>query len=204
MSIWRWRVVPILLAALVLGAASSAAAQQRDRPARIERGRMQLQESPRLRAIIQRAERSGVPPELLRRKVNEGIAKGVQGPRLEEAIEAYGRRIAEARHLAGDDVSPDVLAAAAEAAERGVPADRIRAFVHANPNPLRSVVGLRALGDLIEAGVPAPEAARGVNAALDRGLRGERLLAVSAAVRRRIAAGEDAVTALRAEVDLHR
>jgi len=200
MSDWRWRAIPVC-AALVFGAAATAPAQERARPpARLERGLSQ-ETTARLREIIQRAEREGVPPELLQRKVNEGLSKGVRGPRLEQAIEAYARRLVAARRLAGDDVMSDVLVAAAEAAERGVPPDRIRAFLRANPNPHRSVVGLRVFGDLLDAGVPAGEAARGVNASLDRGLRGERLLALSAAVRRRIARGEEPSSALRAEID---
>jgi hypothetical protein len=158
----------------------------------------------RLQSIAQRAQRAGVPPELLRRKAVEGVSKGVTGARLEQAIEAYAGRLVTARQLAGPDAGPDVLAAAAEAAERGVPPGRIRAFLGANPNPLRSTVGLRVLGDLQGLGVPDGEAARGVNAALDRGLRGERLLAVSAAVRRRVAPGQDPVAALRAEVNVGR
>jgi hypothetical protein len=165
---------------------------------------MSQETTARLREITERAERDGVPAELLRRKIREGLSKGVRGPRLEQAIEAYARRLVAARRLAGDGAHPDVLVAAAEAAERNVPPDRIRAFLRVNPNPHRSVVGLRVLADLIDAGVPAGEAARGVNAALDRGLRGEPLLAVSAAVRRRVARGEDPSDALRAEVDRRR
>lgn len=203
MSDWRWRAMAVL-AALVLGVAAPAPAQERARPpARLERG-MSQETTARLLEITERAEREGVPAELLRRKVTEGLSKGVRGPRLEQAIEAYARRLVAARRLAGDDAMPEVLVAAAEAAERDVPPDRIRAFVRANPNPHRSVVGLRALADLIDAGVPAGEAAGGVNAVLDRGLRGEPLLAVSAAVRRRVARGEDPSDALRAEVDRRR
>lgn len=203
MSVWRWRAILVLVALMLVGDTRPAPAQERDRPAaRLERE--SPQESARIREIIERAERAGVPASLLRRKVNEGLAKGVRGDRLERAIEAYARRLVEARDLAGDRVPDDVLVAAAEAAERGVPPDRIRAFLSANPNPVRSVVGLRALADLIDAGVPAGAAARGVSAALDRGLRGDRLLAMSAAVRRRIGAGEEPVAALRAEVDTRR
>lgn len=203
MSDWRWRAIAVL-AALLLGAAAPAPAQERARPpARLERA-MSQETTARLREITERAERAGVPAELLHRKVREGLSKGVRGPRLEQAIEAYARRLVAARGLAGDEAQPDVLVAAAEAAERNVPPDRIRAFLRANPNPHRSVVGLRVLADLIDAGVPAGEAARGVNAALDRGLRGEPLLAVSAAVRRRVARGEDPSDALRAEVERRR
>lgn len=202
MTGWRLRST-IVLAALVLTGPANASAQELRGFDRLD-DRLSAATVERLEGIAQRAARAGVPPELLRRKVMEGASKGVTGARLEEAIETYARRLVTARELAGPDAGPDVLAAVAEAAERGVPPRRIRAFVSANPNPVRSTVGLRVLGDLRDLGVPDAEAARGVNAALDRGMRGERLLAVSAAVRRRIAAGEDPVAALRAEVDVRR
>lgn len=202
MTGWRCRSI-MMLAALVLTGPANAGAQEARSFERLD-DRLSAATVERLQGIAQRAERSGVPPELLRRKAMEGASKGVTGPRLEQAIEAYAGRLVTARQLAGPDAGPDVLAAVAEAAERGVPPRRIRAFVSANPNPVRSTVGLRVLGDLRDLGVPDAEAARGVNAALDRGMRGERLLAVSAAVRRRVAAGEDPVGALRAEVDVRR
>lgn len=198
----RWRSI-MVLAALVLTGPANAGAQESRGFERLD-DRLSPATVERLQGIAQRAERAGVPPELLRRKAMEGVSKGVTGTRLEQAIEAYARRLVTARELAGRDAGPDLLAAVADAAERGVPPRRIRAFVSANPNPVRSTVGLRVLGDLRDLGVPDAEAARGVSAALDRGMRGERLLAVSAAVRRRIAAGEDPVGALRAEVDVRR
>lgn len=200
---WHTGILPIL-GILLMFAATDAAAQERDRPSPALESGLSAQTVERLRAISQRAERGGVPPELLRRKVNEGVSKGVDGERLERAIEDYAERLVAARRLAGADASADLLVAAAEAAERGVPAGRIRSFLSANPNPVRAVVGLRVVAELHELGVPPGEAARGVNAALDRGLRGERLLAVSAAVRRRVATGEDPTAALRAEVDVGR
>lgn len=202
MTACRRRSIPILGALLFLLPADAGA--QEGRGFEVLDDRLAPSTVERLRSIAERAERAGVPPELLRRKAVEGVSKGVTGARLERAIEDYARRLVTARELAGPDAGSDVLAAAAEAAEAGVPPDRIRAFLRANPNPLRSTVGLRVLGDLQGVGVPPGEAARGVNAALDRGLRGERLLAVSAAVRRRVAAGEDPAAALRAEVDAGR
>ncbi len=202
MTGWRCRSI-MVLAVLLLTGPGNARAQEARGFDRLD-DRLSTATVERLQGIAQRAERAGVPPELLRRKAMEGVSKGVTGPRLEQALEAYARRLVTARELAGPGAGPDVLEAAAEAVERGVPPRRIRAFVSANPNPVRSTVGLRVLGDLRDLGVPDAEAARGVNAALDRGMRGERLLAVSAAVRRRIAAGEDPVGALRAEVDVRR
>lgn len=206
MTAWRrpaWRWLPVSILAVLLLLPADAGAQQVRGFERLDE-RLAPETVERLRGIAARAERAGVPPELLRRKAIEGVSKGVTGARLERALEDYARRLVSAREFAGPDAGPDVLAAAAEAAEAGVPPDRIRAFLRANPNPVRSTVGLRVLGDLQNLGVPPGEAARGVNAALDRGLRGERLLAVSAAVRRRVAAGEDPSAALRAEVDVGR
>lgn len=203
----RRSVLVVTAGTLLLFGAPPLAAQQGDarRGGAVEfNGRLAPETAERLRGITRRAEEGGVPAELLRRKVSEGVSKGVTGQRLERAIEEYARRLTEARRLAGRGAGGDVLVAAAEAAERGVSSGRIRAFLSANPNPLRSVVGLRVLGELVEIGVPESEASRGVSAALDRGLRGERLLALSAAVRRRVGAGEDPVAALRAEVDPRR
>ena len=184
------RILPLVLLLLLAGAPSLPAQEDRLSPETVER----------LREIAEQAQREGVPAQLLRRKVNEGVSKGVTGPRLERAIADYAERLAAARRLAGPDAPAGVVVAAAEAAERGVPPRRIRAFLSANPNPLRSEVGLRVLGELHHLGIPPAEAARGVNAALDRGWRGERLLALSAAVRRRVAAGEAPGSAFRSEV----
>lgn len=202
MSDWRLRSIPILALFLFAGGGVGLA-QEVDRPPRLEE-RLAPATIERLRSIAGRAERGGVPPELLRRKVNEGVSKGVTGPRLERAIADYAERLVEARRLAGPRATAPVLAAAAEALERGVPPDRVRRFLTVHPNPVRAVVGLRVFADLRDMGVPDGPAMRGVGAALDRGLRGERLLALSAAVRRRVAAGEDPTAALRAEVDIDR
>lgn len=198
MSDWRLRSVSFLALFLFMGAGSGLA-QEFDRPPRFEE-RLAPGTVERLRSIAERAERAGVPPDLLRRKVNEGVSKGVTGARLERAIADYAERLTAARRLAGPRVAAPVLAAAAEALERGVPPDRVRRFLTVHPNPVRAGVGLRVLADLRDIGVPDGPAMRGVGAALDRGLRGERLLALSAAVRRRVAAGEDPTAALRAEL----
>ncbi len=202
MSDWRLRAIPILALFLFAGGGVGLA-QEFDRPPRLEQ-RLERSTVERLRSIAERAKRAGVPPELLRRKVNEGVSKGVTGTRLERAIAEYAERLTAARRLAGPRAPAPVLAAAAEALERGVPADRVRRFLTVHPNPVRAVVGLRVFADLRDIGVPDGPAMRGVGAALDRGLRGERLLALSAAVRRRVAAGEDPTAALRAEVDVDR
>ncbi|MDH3297185.1 MAG: hypothetical protein OEM96_02735 [Gemmatimonadota bacterium] len=195
-----WRAV-MMGAALLIGGSAPAHAQNQDRPA-IDAEELQDRLSPetidRLTQIARRAQQNGVPPRLIRQKVMEGVSKGVRGGRLVRAIEDYSRRLVEARNLLGRGARPEVLDAAAQAAEHGIPSSRIRSFAAANRDPRRAVVGLRTIGELRDAGVPTDNAVRAVQAALDRGVSGERLLALSAAVRRRVRQGESPTDALRA------
>ncbi len=199
MNGFGWRAM-IVGAALLIGTSTPAHAQDRDRPA-IDaeqlRGRLSEETIDRLTRIAARAQQNGVPPQLIRRKVTEGVSKGVRGARLELAIEGYARRLVAARSLLGPRARPEVLEAAAQATEHGVPPNRIRDFTSANKDPRRAVVGLRVISELHDSGVPTDRAVRAVQSALDRGLNGERLLAMSAAVRRRVRQGESPADALR-------
>lgn len=196
----HWRAM-ILGVALLVGGTTSVHAQNRDQPA-LDAGQLQdrLSEETiaRLMQIARRAQQSGVPPQLIRQKVMEGVSKGVRDGRLVRAIEDYARRLGQARNLLGPGARPEVLDAAAQAAEHDVPSSRIRSFVAANRDPRRAVVGLRTIGELRDAGVPTDPAVRAVQTALDRGVSGERLLSLSAAVRRRVRQGESPADALRA------
>lgn len=187
---------------ILLSAAGTSAAQQRaERSGTCLDPRVTEDVAGRLEELATRAGRSGVPRQLVCAKINEGLSKGVSGDRLVRGISSYIDRLAEAGDLAGPRASSDVLEATSEALERGLPAGSIRTFLAANPNPRRSVLGLRVVADLVEIGVPVDEAARGVSTGLDRGLRGERLLALSAAVRQRVRRGEGPSDALRSELD---
>jgi len=194
-----WRAI-IVGAALLMGASMPARAQNLDRPA-LDSEQLQDRLSPetidRLTRIANRARQNGVPPQLIRQKVMEGVSKGVRGARLERAIEGYARGLVAARNLLGPDARAELLEAAAQATEHGVPPNRIRDFAAANRNPRQTIVGLRVIGELKDAGVPTDPAVRAVQSALDRGLSGERLLGLSAAVRRRVRQGEAPTDALR-------
>lgn len=200
MNRFHWRAM-ILGAALLIGGGTPVLAQNQDRPA-LDAGQLQdrLDQGTitRLMQIARRAQQSGVPPQLIRQKVMEGVSKGVRGGRLVRAIEDYARRLGQARNLLGTGARPEVLDAAAQAAEHDIPSSRIRSFVAANRDPRRAVIGLRTIGELRDAGVPTDPAVRAVQAALDRGVSGERLLSLSAAVRRRVRQGESPREALRA------
>jgi hypothetical protein len=194
-----WRAIAVGLA-LLGGSVGPVRAQDAARDAidagQLE-GRLSARTIDRLARIAQTARENGVPPELIRQKIMEGASKGVRGPRLENAIADYARRLVSARNLLGSGASPQVLDAAAEATARGVPPGRVRSFAADNSDQRRVVVGLRVIAELRETGVPTDPAVRAVQSALDRGITGERLFALSAAVRRRVRQGESPTEALR-------
>jgi hypothetical protein len=195
----HWRALMFGLALLV-GSAAPVRAQDGDRDV-IDAGQLQDRLSgptiDRLNRIARTAQENGVPPQLIRQKINEGVSKGVRGQRLENAIADYARRLVAARNLLGSGAQPAVLDAAAEATARGVPPARIRVFAGDNRDQRRVVVGLRVIAELRESGVPTDPAVRAVQSAIDRGVTGERLFALSAAVRRRVRQGESPTSALR-------
>ena len=86
--------------------------------------------------------------------------------------------------------------AAAEALRRGVPRDAIRSVGDRDRGARDLAVPLIVLSDLTEAGVPTENALEMVNSAMDRGTRGDQMLGLSAAVRRRIQQGADWRTAV--------
>ena len=186
--------------ALLGGSVAPVLAQDGDRgvfDARQFEGRLSQETISRLTRVARTAQENGVPPQLIRQKVTEGVSKGVRGQRLENAIADYARRLVAARSLLGSRAAPEVLDAAAEATARGVPPARIRGFANDNRDQRRVVVGLRVIAELRETGVPTDPAVRAVQSAMDRGVTGERLFALSAAVRRRVRQGESPMNALR-------
>lgn len=139
-----------------------------------------------IRALVREAARQGVPPEPLLDKALEGAAKGVAPTLVLGALSDYSGRLGRARALVVPSESRAELVAAADALQRGVPEDVIRA---AAAEPGDDAIALVVLGDLVEMGVPVARAEEVVADALGRGARGERLLTVPAAVRRLIREG---------------
>jgi len=195
---------------LVLGpAAGSASGQQGGEEAERSQARLEQALPPgdldRIRDMARELADEGIPPQLIRRKALEGIAKGVPPDRIVGVLEDYSFRLREARRLLPDDGAPVAdgpgLAAAAEAARRGVPPEAIRGVAQeagrnsAAGGGRRLAVPLLVLGDLTEAGVPADQALEMVQEGMRRGTQEQGMLNFSAAVRRRIRMGEDPATA---------
>jgi len=152
----------------------------------------------RIREMSRELAEAGIPPQLIRRKALEGVAKGVPPDRIVSAVEAYSGRLQEARGLLGPERNGASLAAAAEAVRRGVPPEAIRGLAReqgAREGGGGLAVPLLVLGDLTEAGVPTDQALEAVQEAMRRGSPEQGMMNFSAAVRRRVRQGEDPATA---------
>jgi len=190
----RWAMVALIAAGVVVGSPSPVPGQ--------EAGSRRLEESlpaeyaAQVREIARESREAGVPPGLIARKAFEGVAKGHPPERIVPALDAYAGRLREATGLLGADRRPGSIAAAAEALRRGVPPDAIRSMAGREREGRGLAVPLIVLSDLTEAGVPTENALEMVNSAMDRGARGDQMLGLSAAVRRRMRQGADWRTAV--------
>jgi len=185
--------VALVALAILTGAPAPASAQETSR--RLEDA-MPPEYAARVREIAREAGEAGVPPGLIARKAFEGVAKGYPPDRVVSALDAYAGRLREATGLLGPDPRPASLAAAAEALRRGVPPDAIRSMAGRQEGRRDLAVPLIVLTDLTEAGVPTENALEMVGAAMDRGARGDQMLGLSAAIRRRMQQGADWRTAV--------
>jgi len=210
-NISRAGILFVVAGLVGLGPVAGSASGQQTEGAEAERSQARLERAlppgdlDRIRAMARDLADEGIPPQLIRRKALEGIAKGVPPDRIVGVLEDYSVRLREARGLlgAGGVATADApgLAAAAEAVRRGVPPEAIRGVAReaaadgAPEGGRRLAVPLLVLGDLMEAGVPADQALELVEEGMRRGAPEQGMLNFSAAVQRRIRMGEDPATA---------
>lgn len=190
-----------MLALLVLGGAAAAPRVARAQQGGEERAREDVAEgSARIREhfdpetarrILDAADaaaEAGAPRELVYEKALEGAAKGVPASRIVAAVEAFAERVGRGARLLGRRTDRSEVAAAAEALGRGVPAAEVTAMARGVAGrPLE--VPLMVLADLVEAGVPAPDARALVLEAVRAGLGDPDLLDMEARVRGRMRSG---------------
>lgn len=196
---WKWaciRHAMVGLVAVVIAVGSPTPVSGQEVESRRLEDAMPAEYAARVREIARESREAGVPPGLIARKAFEGFAKGYPPERVVSALDAYAGRLREARGLLGPDRRPASLAAAAEALRRGVPRDAIRSMGDRGRGARDLAVPLIVLSDLTEAGVPTENALEMVNSAMDRGTRGDQMLGLSAAVRRRMQQGADWSTAV--------
>ncbi|MDH3206770.1 MAG: hypothetical protein OEO79_09160 [Gemmatimonadota bacterium] len=129
---------------------------------------------------------SGIPDEPIYVKALEGNAKRVPPDRLLPAVRAYAGRLGEARLAFGVDATTPLLVAGADALQRGVSPDQLRSLPTDRP---RSPMAVMVLADLLESGVPADRALAILRDVMTQRARDDRMLDVSARVRRLIREG---------------
>ncbi|MEZ4417728.1 MAG: hypothetical protein R3E10_18370 [Gemmatimonadota bacterium] len=136
----------------------------------------------RIQALVADATRAGAPAEPLYDKALEGAAKRVPAERILAALQAYSGRLQESRSLLGGEATGPAVVAGADALQRGVPGEALRAVGREAGE--RTPVALVVLGDLAETGVPVDGALEVVRQALSQRENPDALLHVPAAVRR--------------------
>lgn len=205
------RTVPIafLLAVFCItpAAVGESHAQQEPAAAREEsdaalqvRERFDPESARRILAAADAAARAGAPRELVYEKALEGAAKGVPTPRVVAAVETFAERVARGAGLIGGSAAGPEVSSAAEALERGVPPEHVRALSRDASSGSLSVA-LLVLADLVELGLPAGEARSVVTEALGTELGDRGLLELEARIRgmiRRGTAPEQAAAEARA------
>lgn len=129
---------------------------------------------------------TGVPGDPLFNKALEGQAKRVPADRLMPAVRAYAGRLGQARSALGPAASVPLLVAGADAIQRGVPSDALRALPQDRP---RSPVALLVLAELLESGVPTDRALEVLRVSMDQRLQDTRMLDIPVRVRRLIRNG---------------
>ena len=130
--------------------------------------------------------RAGVPEDPLYSKALEGVAKRVPPPMLLPAVRAYADRLGEARLAFGVEATTPLLVAGADAIQRGVPVEALRGLPSDRP---RSPLAVVVLADLLESGVPTDRALAVLREIMIQRVRDDRMLDVSARVRRLIRDG---------------
>jgi hypothetical protein len=158
------------------------------------------QESPRVRAerilpaevfrdlsvLAEEMTADGISDEPLYLKAVEGAAKNVPPAMLLPGVRAYATRLRGARQAFGAGAPTTLLRAGADALQRGVSPEALRALP---ADRLRSPMAILVLTDLMEAGVPADRALDILRDAMQQRAQDDRMLDISARVRRLIRQG---------------
>jgi hypothetical protein len=184
MKIMRWTIVTLLL--LAFTAVPGSAAAQGDPMARVRQAYPTA--AGEIEAIISDAEAAGAPADALAAKALEGAAKGVPAERVVAALHQYSLRLRESVQLLGRERGGSSVVSGADALRRGVPAEQLRTMAMEHHGDL--TVPLMVMGDLIEAGVPAGNAYRVVSRAMHQEQNQDEMLAIPAAVRQMMRAGQ--------------
>lgn len=139
-----------------------------------------------LSALAVEMDEASVPTEPLYAKALEGAAKRVPAAMLLPAVRSYAGRLGDARQAFGLAAPTPLIVAGADAIQRGVTVEALRGLPSDRP---RSPMAVVALADLLESGVPVDRALAILREIMSQRVGDDRMLDVSARVRRLIRDG---------------
>jgi hypothetical protein len=139
--------------------------------------------------IIQRAQASNLPVELLYAKAREGQVRRAPTATIESAVRALSERISAANDALAPNATPSELHAAADALQHGVPAETLRHMRQEGKNASLAVpIGV--LTSLIARGVPIEKASVQIVDLVRRGAVPAHFIALDTRVREDVLAGK--------------
>ena len=178
------RAVGLLLAVATIAPTASFA--QEEWLARL-RPTFSVEQMQRMDAVLEQADRDGIPRSLLVDKTVEGVAKGMSAEVVLGAVSQLAMELRVAVRLLGPGVDAYGLKKAADALRHGVSGAVVGSL--ADESPEEFPVLLQVIEDLLHAGVALTEAQAVVREASTRGYKGNQVLTLPGAVQRLIRDG---------------
>jgi hypothetical protein len=122
-------------------------------------------------AIVDSARAQGIPVEPLMEKVNEGLSKGADGPRIVAAVRSLTIEMASVHKALGTVASADEIKAAASAVHAGVPAVELGKMKQQGGLRRSLTLPFTVLADIVSRGVPVQAAANAIRSLVGAGAR---------------------------------
>jgi hypothetical protein len=124
-----------------------------------------------LRALVDSARAQGLPIEPLVEKMNEGVAKGADGPLIVMAVRKLTLEMASAHRALGTVATADEIKAAASAMHAGVPAVELGKIKKQSGLRRSLTLPFTVLGDIVSRGVPVEAAVNAVRSLVGAGAK---------------------------------
>lgn len=151
------------------------------------RSRFSPQAYEQVSAIVQGAQRTGVPTDPLVLKALEGVAKGVPEDRILSVVSRLRETLQRVQSLLEEaglrDAPPSVVAGVASGLERGAPPDALGEIVRAQSGG-DPTIAVHVLADLMARGVPVQRAREILVVVLQRGGQAPDVMAIPPALDR--------------------
>ena len=126
-------------------------------------------------ALVDSARAQGLPVEPLVEKMNEGLAKGADGPLIVAAVRRLTLEMASAHRALGTVASTDEIKAAASAMHAGVPAVELGKMKKQSGLRRSLTMPFTVLADIISRGVPVEAGVNAIRSLVGAGAKDEDL-----------------------------